>query len=205
MEDGKVLVKRSIYNGKVNALYSFVPCETVMVTGRVGQFPIESSETNGEIERIDSPAIDRIDYKRFEGYTEPEENGEIDITKSEILVSVGRGIKNKESIAMAEELARILGADLACTRPVSDNDWLPKAYHVGLSGKTVKPRVYLALGISGAFQHVVGIDKSDVIVAINKDPKAPIFNVADFGIVNDLFEVVPPLVQTIREMISAQN
>jgi electron transfer flavoprotein alpha subunit len=200
MENGNIVVKRSIYNGKVDALYSFAPCETTMVTGRVGQFPIEEAQGKGEIEEIDSPLKEEIDYKRFEEYIEPEETGEVDITKSDILVSVGRGIKDKENIAIAEELAKVLGGDLACSRPISDNKWLSEAHHVGLSGKTVKPKVYLALGISGAFQHLVGMSKSDTIIAINKDPKAPIFNVAHYGIVDDLFKVVPTLTKRISEL-----
>ena len=193
--DGNVLVKRELYNGKIEATYSFAPSETIILTGRPGQFSIEQGQKKGIIEKIDSPLKDEINYKRFEGYVEPLETDEVDITKSSILVSVGRGIKDKESVAMAEELAKLLGGDLACSRPVSDNKWLSEAHHVGLSGKIVKPKLYLALGISGAFQHTVGIKGAEAIVAINKDPKAHIFTVADYGIVDDIFKVIPALIQ----------
>ena len=201
IENGNVRVRRAIYNGKVEAVYSFAPCGTVMVTGRPGQFPIEQGQRKGNIEEIDSPLKEEIDYKKFECYVEPAETGEVDITKSNILVSVGRGIKDKENIAMAEELAKVLGGDVACSRPVSDNKWLSNAHHVGLSGKTVKPKLYLALGISGAFQHTVGIKESETIIAVNKDPKAPIFAVADYGIIDDIFKVVPALTQRISESL----
>ena len=171
-----------------------------MVTGRPNQFPIEQGQRKGNIEEIDSPLKEEIDYKRFEGYVEPPQTGEVDITKSNTLVSVGRGIKDKENIAMAEELAKVLGGGIACSRPVSDNKWLSKAHHVGLSGKTVKPKLYLTLGISGAFQHLVGMKDSEIIVAINKDPRAPIFTVADYGIIDDMFKVVPALTQRINEL-----
>jgi electron transfer flavoprotein alpha subunit len=193
--DGNVTVKRALYNGKIEATYSFVPSPTIIVTGRPGQFTIEQGQKKGTVEKIDSPLDGEIDYKRFEGYVEPPETDEVDITKSSILVSVGRGIKDKDSIAMAEQLAKLLGGDLACSRPVSDNKWLSEAHHVGLSGKIVKPKLYLALGISGAFQHTVGIKGAETIVAINKDPKAHIFAVADYGIVDDIFKVVPALIQ----------
>jgi len=199
IENGNIIVSRLIYNGKVEATYSFAPCETIIATGRPGQFPIEEGQRKGKIEKIDSPLKEEIDYKRFEGYIEPPETGEVDITKSSILVSVGRGIKDKENIKMAEELAKVMGGELACSRPVSDNRWLAEAYHVGLSGKIVKPKLYLALGISGAFQHTVGIKGSETIIAVNKDPKAPIFAVADYGIVDDLFKVVPALTQRISD------
>lgn len=193
--NGNVLVKRALYNGKIEATYSFAPSETIIVTGRPGQFPIEQGQEKGNIEEIDSPLKEEINYKRFEGYVEPPETDEVDITKSSILVSVGRGIRDKENVAMAEELAKALGGDLACSRPVSDNKWLSEAHHVGLSGKIVKPKLYLALGISGAFQHTVGIKGAEAIVAINKDPKAHIFAVADYGIVGDIFKVVPALIR----------
>jgi len=200
IENGDILIKRAIYNGKVEATYSFAPSETIILTGRPGQFPIEQGQTKGSIEEIDSPLDEEIDYKRFEGYIEPTETGEVDITRSSILVSVGRGIKDKENIAIAEELAKALSGDLACSRPVSDNKWLSEAHHVGLSGKIVAPKLYLALGISGAFQHTVGIKGSETVIVVNKDPKAPIFGVADYGIVDDIFEIVPELTRKINEL-----
>ena len=123
---------------------------------------------------------------------EPPE-GEVDITKAEIIVAVGRGIGEEANIPMIRELADALGGSIACSRPVSDLGWLPKAYHVGISGKTVAPKRYIACGISGSGQHVAGMEASEMIIAINKDPKAPIFSVAHLGIVGDIFEIVPEL------------
>jgi electron transfer flavoprotein alpha subunit len=199
LEDGHVMVRRSIYNGKVNGIYSCVPSETVMVTGRIGEFPVKESDRRGKIERVDSSPGDEFDYKRFEGYTEQEAAG-VDISQAEVLVSVGRGIKDKENIEIAERLANELGGVLACSRPVVDNGWLPAEHQVGLSGKTVQPKLYLALGISGAFQHAVGMKGSKMIVAVNKDARAPIFSVADYGIVDDIFKVAPLLAQKIAEL-----
>lgn len=198
LENGSIIVRRSIYNGKVDAIYSFAPLETIVVTGRPGQFAIEAGHTKGDIEEISFPLKEEIDYKRFQGYIEPEV-AEVDITKSGILVSVGRGIKDKENIGMAEELARVLGGDLSGSRPIVDYGWLPSDRQVGLSGKIVKPQLYLALGISGAFQHLVGMKGAETIIAINKDPNAPIFAAAHYGIIDDIFKVVPALTQRISE------
>lgn len=199
MKNGNVTVLRAIYNGKVNAEYSFVPSETIIVTGRPGEFPIVEAKVNGTIEEIESPLREDIIYKKFEGHIEPEA-GEIDITKPSILVAVGRGIKSKEDIALAEELAGLLGGYVACSRPVVDYGWLPPERQVGMSGKVVKPKLYIALGISGAFQHTIGMRGSETIIAVNKDPKAPIFAAADYGIIDDLFAIVPALIQRITEL-----
>jgi len=127
------------------------------------------------------------------------EAGDVDITRHTILVSIGRGIQEKDNVAIAQELADVLGAALSCSRPVVDAKWLDKSRQVGSSGKTVKPKVYLACGISGAFQHLAGIKGNPFIVAINKNPKAPIFQVADLGIVDDLLEFLPEFTNRIRE------
>jgi electron transfer flavoprotein alpha subunit len=119
------------------------------------------------------------------------ETSDVDITKHAVLISVGRGIQEKDNIGLAQELAEALGAAVSCSRPVVDAKWLPKSRQVGSSGKTVKPKVYLACGISGAFQHLAGIKGNPFIIAINKNPKAPIFQVADVGIVDDLLEFLP--------------
>ena len=120
--------------------------------------------------------------------------GDVDISDAEVLVSVGRGIDEEENLDVVEELAEALGATLSASRPIVDNGWLPKNRQVGQSGKVVTPEVYIAVGISGAVQHVAGMKGSDTIVAINTDPNAPIFDIADYGIVGDLFDVVPALV-----------
>ena len=125
--------------------------------------------------------------------------GEVDITKADLIVSVGQGIGDSKNIPMVAELADIMGGILACSRPIVDKKWLPKERQVGTSGKTVKPKVYLAIGISGAFQHIAGI-KGSTIIAINKDSKAPIFRVADYGIVGDLLKIVPVLTTGLKEL-----
>lgn len=131
------------------------------------------------------------------------EAGDVDITKEPVLVSVGRGIQEQDNIAIVQELADALGAALSCSRPVVDAKWLPKSRQVGSSGQTVKPKVYLACGISGSFQHLAGLKGSPFIVAINKNPKAPIFQVADVGIVTDMLEFLPELTNKVREAKSA--
>jgi electron transfer flavoprotein alpha subunit len=123
---------------------------------------------------------------------------DVDITKEEILVSVGRGLSRKENLPIAEELVKAIGGVLTGSRPTIDMGWLTKGRQVGLSGKTVKPKLYIALGISGQIQHQMGMKESEVIVVINNDPKAPIFNIADYGIVNDLFEIVPLLTEKLK-------
>jgi len=128
------------------------------------------------------------------------EAGDVDITKHSVLVSIGRGIQEKENVALAEDLAEALGAAVSCSRPVVDAKWLEKSRQVGSSGKTVKPKVYLACGISGAFQHLAGIKGNPFLIAINKNPKAPIFQVADVGIVDDVLEFLPELTDKVREM-----
>ncbi len=127
------------------------------------------------------------------------EAGDVDITKQSVLVSVGRGIQEKDNIVFVEELAEVLGAAVSCSRPVVDAKWMGKSRQVGSSGKTVKPKVYLACGISGAFQHLAGVKGSPFIIAINKNPKAPIFQVANIGIVDDILEFLPELIRKVRE------
>jgi electron transfer flavoprotein alpha subunit len=124
----------------------------------------------------------------------------VDLSKADIIVAVGRGIKSKDNLALVEKLAEALGGDLAASRPICDAEWLPIDRQIGSSGQTVAPKLYVALGISGAIQHLVGMKNSGTIVAINKDPEAPIFDIADYGIVGDLFEAVPVLTEEIKKI-----
>jgi len=197
-EDGALKAVRQMYGGKVNAEISFPSAQTYVVTVRPGSFPAEGVKVgSGEIKSLSFP-LEEPDYQKFIEYIEPPD-GEVDITRADLLISVGQGIGDKKHISMIAELAELMGAVLACSRPIVDKKWLPKERQVGISGKTVKPRVYLAIGISGAFQHIAEI-KGGTIIAINKDPKAPIFRVADYGIVADLFTIVPELTAKLKEM-----
>jgi len=194
------LLTRQLYGGKVNAEVSFLKKGPYMVTVRSGAFPVlEKDPFPGEIVSLSSPLTDEGLARRFIQHMEAAV-GEVDITQAEILVSVGRGIKEAENIPIVKELADTLGGALACSRPVVDKKWLPKGCQVGTSGKTVKPKVYIAIGISGAFQHVAGMKGAGTVIAINKDPKAPIFNVAHYGIVADLFKIVPVIKEKIKEL-----
>ena len=127
-----------------------------------------------------------------------EESGGVDLTSAEIIVSVGRGIGKEENIPLAQEFAKTIGAELSSSRPVVDSGWLPSVHQVGSSGQSVSPKMYLALGISGAIQHVVGMKGSKNIVAINKDPDAPIFEIADYGVVGDVLEILPKLNEALK-------
>lgn len=199
VEDGSLVLVRQIYGGKVNARVTFPGADQYMVTVRGAAFPAEEGTFTGEVVAIDSPLTEEIRYRRFLEYVETAV-GEVDITQADVVVAVGRGVKDEKNMPLLQELADSLGGVLACSRPVVDAGWLSKDRQVGNSGKTVKPRLYIAIGISGAFQHVTGMQGSETIVAINKDPKAPIFNVADYGIVDDLFKVVPVLKGKISEL-----
>jgi electron transfer flavoprotein alpha subunit len=128
------------------------------------------------------------------------EAGDVDISKEPVLVSIGRGIQDKDNVSIAQELADAMGAVVSCSRPVVDAKWLPKSRQVGSSGQTVKPKIYLACGISGSFQHLAGLKGNPFIVAVNKNPKAPIFQVADVGIIADILEFLPELTNKIREI-----
>lgn len=197
-ENEKLKATRSIYGGKVNASISLKESKGYIATIRPGVFaPKTPGEKKGGIIMEPSPLKGTADIKKFIEYIEAPITGE-DITQAEILVSVGQGIGGPEHIPMFEELARNLGGTIACSRPVVDRNWLPKERQVGISGKTVKPKIYIAVGISGAFQHVTAMQGSDTIIAINKDPRAPIFSVADYGIVDDFQNVIPILKEKIK-------
>lgn len=200
-KDDAFALTRQIYGGKINAAVSYLKkSPQYLATLRAGAFPVvEKGPLSGEIISVPSPLTDEALARRFLEYVEAAA-GEVDITQADILVAIGRGIKDAENIPMVKEFADSLGGVLACSRPVVDKKWLPKGCQVGTSGKTVKPKIYIAIGISGAFQHVAGMKGSGTIIAVNKDPKAPIFGVAQYGIVADLFKIMPVIKDKVKEL-----
>jgi electron transfer flavoprotein alpha subunit len=199
-EGTRIKAVRSVYGGKVQARVSLKESQGYLATLRPGTFPAKGpGEKKGAIVIEPSPLGEALDLKTFIEYFEAPLTGE-DITQAEIIVSVGQGIGGPENIPLAEEVAKNLGGVLACSRPVVDRSWLPKERQVGISGKTVKPKVYLAIGISGAFQHVTAMQGSETIIAINKDPRAPIFTIADYGIVDDFMNILPVLKEKSKGM-----
>lgn len=197
--DGKLQPVRQYYQGKVNANFAFKGEAPYLITFREASLEPAEPSKEGQIEKIDSPLKEDIEYRRFVEYLEAEV-GDVDITQSEILIAVGRGVKEEKNMAMIEDLAAAINADLCGSRAATDAGWLSHDRQVGTSGKTVKPKLYIAIGISGAFQHIAGIKGSKTIVAINRDPDAPIFTVADFAIVDDLFKVVPKMAEKLKEL-----
>ncbi len=198
-EGETLVITRQMYGGKVNVKATVHKAESYIVTVRQAAFTTQNPVLNGEIIETLSPLSEEITKKRFIEYVLPPPGG-VDITAADVLVGVGRGIKDESNMPMVEDLAKAFGGVLACSRPIVDKGWLPSGRQVGASGKTVKPKLYIALGISGAFQHVLGMKNSDLIIAVNKDSKAPIFSFADYGVVEDLFKIVPPLKSKIYEL-----
>ena len=198
VEDGRPIVIRQIYSGKLFSKVSFKESEGYLITVRPGAFPPdEIQERNGELVKKEIPGDLPEARKQFVEFVDAGA-GEIDIGQAELLVSIGRGIGEQENIEEIMELAELMGGVISCSRPVVDKNWLPKYHQVGTSGKSVKPKVYLAFGISGAFQHVAGISGAGTVIAINKDPKAPIFRVADYGVVDDLFKISNALKEKLK-------
>ena len=191
--DGALTATREMYGSKVETTLE-VDAERVAVTIRGGEWPTAEGTNDAEISAFDAGIDEGAVKSRVTGFEEVGA-GDVDISEAEVLVSVGRGIEEEENIELVERLADALGATLSSSRPIVDAGWLPKNRQVGQSGKVVTPKIYLAVGISGAVQHVAGMKGSDTIVAINTDPNAPIFDIADYGIVGDLFDVVPALIE----------
>jgi electron transfer flavoprotein alpha subunit len=197
MDRSSLVVVRSIYNGKINSRLAFASSGGYLITVRAGSYaPAAETGNAGSIRDYPCPAFSTPFKTEFLGYREAAA-GAVDISQAPFLLSIGRGIKDLENIPKAEELAAKLGAVLSCSRPVVDKKWLGKERQVGTSGRTVKPKVYLAMGISGAFQHLAGIKRSGIFIAVNRDPKAPIFRAADYGVVEDLFKIIDALKEQI--------
>lgn len=202
LENGTPIFTRPIFQGRMSADLRPLGEGPIFISIQAGAFaaaPVQEGAAPIEPFAVDiDPAAIRA---RPEEPFEQSQRG-VDLGKAERIVAVGRGIKEKENLAMVEELAAVLGAELAASRPVCDNGWLPMDRQVGSSGQTVAPKLYVAVGISGAIQHLVGMKGSRTVVAINRDPEAPIFEAADYGIVGDLFEVVPALTAELRKSLA---
>ena len=199
MEGDKLKVVRQEYGGAVSTRSLCDLTGGAVLNIRSGSFKAEEAKTQAGTVVDKSAVIQDYSSKRtFIGVIEAEV-GDVDITKSETLISIGRGIGEEENLDMVHQLAKSMGADVACSRPIVDTKWLEKSRQVGTSGQTVKPKVYLALGISGSFQHMGGIKGNPFIIAVNKNPTAPIFQRADIGVVADILEFIPALTEKIAQ------
>ena len=201
IEDGPIFTKQ-LMQGRLNGNYRHNDKGPCFISVQAGAFQADGLNAQARATpapistftpTIDTAQIRTRPGERFRGSAQT-----VDLSSAQRIVSVGRGIKDAANLPMVQELATALGAELAASRPICDNGWLPMERQVGSSGQTVAPKLYLAVGISGAIQHLVGMKSSQCIVAINKDPDAPIFEVADYGIVGDLFEVVPALIEALK-------
>jgi electron transfer flavoprotein alpha subunit len=199
MEGDNLKVIRQEYSGQVSTHVLVDIASGAVINIRPGIFqPDESQSVGGQV--IDkSSEIGELTVGRRFLEVVAAEAGDVDITKEDILVSIGRGIEDQDNMEIAEELAEAVGGVVSCSRPIVDAKWLEKSRQVGTSGQTVKPKVYMALGISGSFQHLGGLKGNPFIVAVNKNPKAPIFQVADVGVVEDLLDFVPVLTEKVQE------
>jgi len=200
-EGGKLLFTRQMFQGKFVADVSFAGTGPCFVTFQNGAFRADKVEAGGSAAPVETVSVEVPDglvrNKPQEVFKEAKQA--VDLTQAEIIVSVGRGIKEQKNIEIAKQLADALGGELAASRPICDNGWLPMDRQIGSSGQTVAPKLYLALGISGAIQHIVGMKGAKSIVAINKDSEAPIFEIADYAVVGNLFDIVPALIEEVRK------
>jgi electron transfer flavoprotein alpha subunit len=197
VEDGKPVLVRQLFQGKLNVDVRFTGEPPYLASLQAGAYRADRIEAGSAPVEKFAPQLTPSRTKPLDLFREAARA--VDLTAAEIIVSVGRGIKEADNIPVVQKLADVLGAELAASRPICDSGWLPMERQVGSSGQTVAPKMYVAVGISGAIQHLVGMKGSKIIVAINKDANAPIFEVADYGIVGDLFQVVPALVEEIRK------
>lgn len=195
VEDGKVIASRQLFQGKLSM--DMLPVgQPVFVSLQSGAFPA-AAEIPASTALAGTADLSSVRQKPDPPFREAQRA--VDLSAAQYIVSVGRGIQEQENLKLVEDLAAALGAELAASRPICDNGWLPMERQVGSSGQTVAPKLYVAVGLSGAIQHLVGMKGAKTVVAINKDPHAPIFEVADYGICADLFEIVPKLTEEIRK------
>jgi electron transfer flavoprotein alpha subunit len=200
-EGARLVFVRQVFQGKFNADVEFAGDAPYLVSFQAGSFREDSVRRGArapKLTRVQIPLpADKIRTKPGERFREAKQA--VDLTQAEMIVAVGRGIKAPENLELARKLADALGAEIGASRPICDGGWLPMDRQIGSSGQTVAPKLYLALGISGAIQHQVGMKGSHTVVAVNKDKEAPIFEVATYGVVGDLFEIVPPLIEEIKK------
>ena len=200
-EGEKLLFTRQMFQGKLAADVSFTCDAPWFVTFQNAAFrgdKVEAGASAAPIETVNVEIGDNIvRNKPHEVFKEAKQA--VDLTQAEIIVSVGRGIKEQKNIELARQLAEVLGGEIGASRPICDSGWLPMDRQIGSSGQTVAPKLYLALGISGAIQHIVGMKGSRTIVAVNKDSEAPIFEIADYAVVGNLFDIVPPLIEEVKK------
>ncbi len=189
---------RSVYQGKCNSDLS-VSCEKFIISFQSGAFRVDTLKAGSSSLRNVSVDLSDVEDSIQPGEKFQESETSVDLTQADIIVSVGRGIAKEENLKMVRDLAAAIGGEVASSRPVVDSGWLEPYHQVGSSGQTVSPKLYLALGISGAIQHIVGMKGSKNIVVINKDQNAPLFEIADYGVVGDLFEIVPNLITAIQD------
>jgi len=200
-EGGKLLFTRQMFQGKFAADVSFAGAAPYFATFQSGAFrgdKVEDGTAPAPVETVNVAIADGVIRNKPEAPFK-EAKQAVDLTQAEIIVSVGRGIKEQKNIDLAQQLATALGGEIAASRPICDSGWLPMDRQVGSSGQTVAPKLYLALGISGAIQHVVGMKGARCIIAINKDSEAPIFEIADIAVVGNLFDIVPPLIEEVKK------
>jgi len=196
LHDGPVFV-RQLMQGKLNADYRKAAASPGFISVQAGSFRASEAPAGTATVETFTPSLTAGQIRNKPGERFRESTQTVDLSAAPVIVSVGRGIREEDNIAIVQELADALGAELAASRPICDAGWLPMERQVGSSGQTVAPKLYLAVGISGAIQHLVGMKGSKTIIAINKDENAPIFEVADYGVVGDLFEIVPALTKAV--------
>lgn len=197
---GKVKLSRRIFLGKIDSDVVADGDAPLFVTFQSGAYRPDAAAKGSAAAPVETMNVEVGEIRMKPEPPFQEAKQAVDLSKSDVIVAVGRGIKSQENIALAQQLADALGGDIAASRPICDADWLPIDRQIGSSGQTVAPKLYLALGISGAIQHLVGMKNSSTIVAINKDPEAPIFDIADYGIVGDLFDAVPVLIEEVKKL-----
>jgi electron transfer flavoprotein alpha subunit len=197
---GAVTFTRRIFLGKIDADVVSDGEAPVFATFQSGAYRADQATRGGAAAEVETLPVEVGEVRMKPEPAFQEVKQAVDLTKADVIVAVGRGIKSKDNIALAEKLAEVLGGDIAASRPICDAEWLPIDRQIGSSGQTVAPKLYIALGISGAIQHLVGMKNAGTIVAVNKDPEAPIFDIADYGIVGDLFEVLPVLTEEVRKL-----